>query len=295
MSEIAIITDSSSYIAADLLEKHHIYIVDNPVIFGETVYHESRWPVNPDFYREMASSAVQPTTSQPATGDIEAVFDQVKADGYKQAIMVTLSSGFSGTYEAAVSTAKQYQDLDVHVWDSKIACIGAGNQALLAADLAEKGYPVDEILKRLLLLRQRTGVLFVVDSIKHLQRTGRLSGGQALVAGLLSIKPILQIDTNQQGKIDAIAKARKMTGAWEYIEAAFGKTVAIYKKNGWPLRVMVIDADNPELADSWTDRAKVLWPEIVFEGGIIGPLIGVHTGGKAVGYLWAQDYKTMED
>ncbi|MFT8917033.1 MAG: DegV family protein [Oenococcus sp.] len=295
MSKIAIIVDSSSYIPHEIQLAKHIYVADNPVLFGRKVYHESHWPVNAAFYKQMATSSAQPTTSQPSIGDLMAIFDQVKKDGYDQAVLVTLSSGFSGTYQAAFAAAAQYPDLDVHVWDSRIATMGAGNQALLASDLAEKGWQMADILEKLRLLRDRTSVFFVVDSIKHLQRTGRLSGGQALIAGLLSIKPILNIDPSKEGKIVAVAKERKMTGAWKYIEENFGKIVEGYAHSNWPMRVTIVDADNPALADSWVKKGKALWPDIVFERGIIGPLIGVHTGEKAVGFIWAQDYKSLED
>lgn len=295
MSKIAVIVDSSSYIPKDVCLKEHIYVVDNPVLFGRKVYHESHWPQNAAFYKKMAASSAQPTTSQPSTGDLTAVFDQVKDDGYDQAVFVTLSSGFSGTYEAAVTAAVDYDGLEVHVWDSRIATMAAGNQALLAADLADKQWPMKDILARMQILRERTSVFFVVDSIKHLQRTGRLSGGQALIAGLLSIKPILNIDPSKDGKIVAVAKERKMTGAWRYIEEHFAEIVQDYADAKWPMRVTIVDADNPTLADSWMAKGQALWPDIVFERGIIGPLIGVHTGGKAVGFIWAQDYKTLED
>ncbi|AZZ60454.1 DegV family protein [Oenococcus sp. UCMA 16435] len=295
MRKIAIIVDSSSYIPKDQLKKHHIYVIDNPIIFGETIYHESNWPVNADFYQQMAVTPLQPTTSQPAPGDFEAAFKAAKADGYQQALVITLSSGFSGTFVNTSTAASHYPDLDIRVWDSRIACAGTGHQALLAADLAEKGIGLDEILRRLQILRSRTGVFFVVDSINHLQRTGRLSGGQALIAGLLNIKPILNINTNKQGKIDAVAKTRKMSGAWRYIEEHFSKVADDYRRAGWPLRVSIVDANNPKLADAWLKKAKKLWPEIIFERGIIGPLIGVHIGGKAVGLIWGEDYKRLED
>ncbi|MHA5130457.1 DegV family protein [Oenococcus oeni] len=295
MSKIAIIVDSSSYIPKDQLKKHHIYVIDNPIIFGETIYHEFNWPVNADFYQQMATTPIQPTTSQPAPGDFEAAFQAAKDDGYKQALVITLSSGFSGTFLNTSAIASSHSDIDIHVWDSRIACLGAGNQALLAAYLAEKGIGIDEILSKLQILRSRTGVFFVVDSIIHLQRTGRLSGGQALVAGLLNIKPILNINTNKQGKIDAVAKTRKMSGAWRYIEKHFAKIADNYQRAGWPMRVSILDADNPELADAWLKRAEKRWPEIIFERGIIGPLVGVHIGGKAVGLIWAEDYKRLED
>lgn len=296
MKKTAVIVDSSSYINNLDLQKYHIYKIDDPVIFGQKVYHESDWPDNADFYRQMREASVQPTTSQPSLADVEKTIQQVIDDGFQQAIIITISSGFSGTYQTAFSAAEKFADkLKIVAWDSKIACAGAGNQALMAARSAQAGVDFQTILDRLKEQRSTTDVFFVVDSIKHLQRTGRLSGGQALIAGLLSIKPILRIDTNKEGKIDAIAKERKMSGAWRYIAEHFDPVVKEYRQRGLKLRVSVVDANNPELSAEWMEKCKRQWPELVVERGIIGPLIGVHTGEKAVGFIWSADYDRYFD
>ncbi|MDR0898926.1 MAG: DegV family protein [Lactobacillaceae bacterium] len=288
MAKIAVIVDSSSYIPADLLKKNKIYVIQDPVIFETNAHTENYWQTQQDFFTDLNAAEKSPTTSQPTPGEITRVFDQVVADGYDSAVIVTLSSGISGTYQTAKNLAENYAGFkQVLVWDAQIAAIGAGNQALYAAGLIKKGLSLEDIETQLGELRSSTGVFFVVDSIKHLQRTGRLSGGQALIAGMLSIKPILDFE---DGKIVAAGKARKMTGAWEYIEQHFSQIV---EDSLEPLRVNVIDANNPELADEWVEKGQKLWPQVIFERGIIGPYIAVHTGEKSVGFIWGDDYEKL--
>lgn len=150
------------------------------------------------------------------------------------------------------------------------------------------GKDVQTILARLEELRATTKVLFAVDEIRHLQRTGRISGGQATLGALLNIKPLL---TFEDTKIIAIGKERAMKRAWKKIEADFQ---AVHDSVDYKIRATIVDGNNPVLADQWAADLAELFPDVVVERSIIGPYIGVHTGEKAMGLIWARDYKTLE-
>ena len=288
MSKTAVIVDSSSYIDKNTIKKYNIFVVYDPIIFATEPITEDHWKTQQSFFTDLNNAKEVPTTSQPTPGSFQKVFEEVTSQGYDSAIIVTLSSGISGTYQSAKNIAEAYEGFkEVLVWDSKIAILGAGNQAIYAAELLKQGKTISEIKKSLKTLRDSTSVFFVVDSIKHLQRTGRISSGQALVAGAIKIKPILTFD---DGEIKAAARARKMDGAWEFIEKNFSEIVKNAKNK---LRVTISDANNPELADLWLAKGKELWPQVTFERGIIGPFIAVHTGEKSVGFIWADDYQNL--
>jgi DegV family protein with EDD domain len=288
MAKIAVISDSSAYLTKEDQAKYDIRVVNDPVLFGETVKYENEdWAANADFYAEMAASSVQPTTSQVSIGQIQVVFDQLIEEGYDTAIVVGLSSGISGFVDSMRGYAPTVEGLDVRVWDSKIACSGAGNQVKLAAALVQQGKDIDEIWASLEKLRDTTNVLFVVDDISHLTRTGRISGGTALIGSLLNIKPML---TFEDGKIIAIGKERQMKRAWLNIQKQFTELLA---NVDYPVRVSLVDANNDEIATKWMEEGQKLWPNVKFERSIIGPLIGVHTGEKAMGFIWGRDWEDL--
>ena len=131
---------------------------------------------------------------------------------------------------------------------------------------------------------------FAVNDISHLQRTGRLSRGAALVGGLLNIKPILSMDVQSEGKIGAVGKARKMSGALKEIKTALDQYLT---QVDYPVRAVVVDGNNQKLGDKWLKDLQSEYPMVTFERGEIGAYIGVHTGDGAMGVLWARDWENI--
>jgi DegV family protein with EDD domain len=289
MTKIAVMVDSSSYLTAADLEKYHILMINDPIMKGETVYRENEsWADNAAFYAFQRAADQPLTTSQPEPGAVVAGFDQLAAEGYSDVIFVGLSSGISGTMSTVQSIAESTANIRVHPWDSRIAAIGAGNQAKLAAKMALANRAVPDILDALDQLRQTTKVLFVVDEIKHLQRTGRISNGASFLGSLLNIKPMLTF--TPAGKIIAIGKERQMKRAWSEIQKQLADVMAAVD---YPIRFSVLDGDNPELKAQWVADLERLYPNAVVEESIIGPYIGVHTGYKAMGVIWARDFESF--
>lgn len=292
MSKIAVIIDSSSAMPVAIRNRYHIFQVNDPIIFGDEVYKETV-DIHSlgELVKMMQEKKQLASTSQPAPGDWEEALNLAKASGYNQAILITLSSGISGTYQTANAIAQSYDGMDeVRAWDSKITVMGAGVQAILAAAMAEKNRSLDEIITSLEQLRSTIDVRFVVNDISHLQRTGRLSRGQALIGGLLNIKPILSIDVQDEGKIGAVGKARKMSGALKEIKEPLRQSLA---EADYPVRAYVIDGNNTNLGDKWLKDLQSEYPTVKFERGVIGTFIGVHTGDGAMGVIWARDWEDL--
>ncbi|MDR2660908.1 MAG: DegV family protein [Lactobacillaceae bacterium] len=290
MQKVAVITDSSSYLTDEQLKENNIYVIPDPIIFGNKVVHDIDYKNDNyhKFFEEVEEISPElPTTSQPAPTDILDVFNQVKDDGYPQAIVVVLSQGISGTYSTVNNLASDFEGLDITVWNSQTAGLGSGNQAVYASLLSKKGFSKEEIINKLDILRGSTNTLIVVDSIKHLQRTGRIGSGQAMLAGMLNIKPILSFVDE---KVIAIGKARRMSGAWQFIETKLKKAV---EQSSLPMRVDIIDTENRELSDQWANTIHSLWPDIEVSQGIVSPFIAVHTGPKAIGFFFSYDYKKL--
>ena len=292
MSKIAIISDSASTIPATLRNRYHIFQVNDPIIFGDEVYKETIDIQGlGQLVKMMKEKNMVASTSQPAPGDWEEALNAAKASGYDAALIIPISSGLSGAYQTAQAVASSYDGMtEVCAWDSKFAVMGSGMQAVMAAVMAENGRSMADILTSLETLRETFDVRFVVNDISHLQRTGRLSRGAALVGGLLNIKPILSMDIQGEGKIGAVGKARKMSGALKEIKIALNQYLT---QVDFPVRAIVVDGNDPKLGDKWLKDLQAEYPTVKFERGELGAYIGGHTGDGAMGVLWARDWETL--
>src|SRR5690606_5406327 len=105
-----------------------------------------------------------------------------------------LSSGISGAYFGSIQANDFVKEVDVYTFDSEISCAMQGFYVLKAAELANAGMAAQEIMQELDLMKKSMRAYFMVEDLKHLQRGGRLSGAQAMIGGLLQIKPLLHFE-----------------------------------------------------------------------------------------------------
>ncbi|MFC4761265.1 DegV family protein [Fructobacillus durionis] len=293
MAKIAVIVDSSAALPQSIRNSFSITEVSIPILFGEETFLGGKDITSVAQLVDMMSKKKElPTTSQPSPAQWEKALNEARDAGYDQAIIVTLSSGISGAFQTASLVASDYEGLDrVEVVDSKLVNMAQAAQALLAAKLAKEGADMDEILAQLADFRTHLGVRFVVNDISHLKRTGRLSRGQALVGGLLNIKPLLDFDIAGDGKIAAVGKVRKMSGAKDEIQKAFDEYLS---KVDFPVRAYIIDANNKKLGDKWLKDFSAKYPAVTFERAEMDPVIVVHTGDGAMAVIWSRDYESYQ-
>lgn len=240
----AVITDSASYLDKELADKYRITVLPITVIFGQTQYRDGIDITSEAFLEKLATTKQLPTTAQVTMGQMQAAFDQLSQQGFDEVICVNLSSGITSFYENLVAYSRQVTNIKVYPFDSKIASAGEADLALLAGKLAMAGENATTILPKLEQVRDSIHVCLVVDSLSHLQRTGRISNTSAFFGNLLKIKPILTFD--EAGKIVPKAKERTMKQALQYIINEIDK-----EKTTLPMRISVVDAHNPVLSKSW--------------------------------------------
>ncbi|MBS9336635.1 DegV family protein [Fructobacillus papyrifericola] len=293
MSKIAVIVDSSAALPQGIRNSYNIIEVSIPILFGQETFMGGQDITSvPQLLKMIDEKEDLPTTSQPSPAQWEKALTEAKDAGYDEAIIVTLSSGISGAFQTATVVASEYEGLKrVEVVDSKLVNMPEADQALLAAKLADEGADMDQILAAVADFKKHMGIRLVVNDISHLKRTGRLSRGQALIGGLLNIKPILEFDVEGDGKIGAVGKSRKMSGAKEQIQEAFEEYLS---KVDFPVRAHIIDADNQKLADKWLKDFSTKYPTVTFERAPMDAVITVHTGEGAMAVVWSRDYKSYK-
>ncbi|GAO99124.1 DegV family protein [Fructobacillus ficulneus] len=291
MKKTVIIVDSSAALPAEIRNSYSIMEVSIPILFGQETYMGGQDLTTLGQVVDLIDEKkVLPTTSQPSPAEWEQALNQAQQAGYDQAVIITLSSGISGAYQTASLVARDFEGLDAIVVDSKLTNMGQAAQALLAGRLAQDGASLATIQKALADFQTDLGIRLVVNDISHLKRTGRLSRGQALIGGLLNIKPILEFDITGDGKIGVVGKARKMSGAKDQIQADFESYL---KEADFPVRAYIIDGNAPKIGDKWLKDFQNKYPTVAFERASMDPVIGVHTGDGAMGLIWTKDWQVF--
>lgn len=286
MTKIAIVTDSTAYLTADQAKEHHITVVPIPVILDGTVYDEGKDITPEDFYAKLKTAKTFPSTSQPPLGEMLKLYENLKNEGYDQIISIHLASTISGFQQTLRSAVSDLDGVNVTIYDSQITVMLMGWLALEAAKMADQGADVPAILARLDDLRSTIDEYFIVNDIQNLVRGGRLSNAAGFVAGMLRIKPLLTFDP-VSNKITAIEKIRSLKKAYARVETLFSEAL---EQVDYPVRGLVIHANDPEAAASWRADLEAKFPNVTFETSFFGPVVGTHLGEKAIALAWMKDF-----
>lgn len=200
---IRLITDSASDILPEEAAALGIIHIPLKVSFNGQEYLDSVTLSHQEFYEKLIESDALPTTSQLPPAEFFDVFRSVTAAG-DTALVITLSSALSGTYQSACIAAEDFPG-QVYVVDSQNVCVGQRILVLRALELIRQGVEIQEIVNRLVVERQSVRVLAVLDTLEYLKKGGRISAGTALAGGLLSIKPVVAV---RNGEVALVGKAR---------------------------------------------------------------------------------------
>lgn len=195
-----IIVDSTADLVPEC--KSRVSIVPLTVHFGQEEYIDGITIDHKTFYEKLVESNVLPTTSQAAPDAFMKEFDKVKEAG-DSAVVITLSSKFSGTYQSAMIAAAEYEN--IYVVDSGSAAMGSGILTELALGFADEGMGALEIARRLEEEKKKIVIVALVDTLEYLKKGGRVSRTVAFAGTVLNIKPVISV---VDGEIAVLGKAR---------------------------------------------------------------------------------------
>lgn len=195
-----IIVDST----ADLMPEFssRVHTVPLTVYFGEEEYVDGVTIDHKRFYEKLVESDVLPTTSQATPDAFMKEFEKARQAG-ESAVVITLASQFSGTYQSAVIAAEEYDN--IYVVDSGSAAMGSGILVEAAFELLDRGLSAREIARELDEMKKKIIIVALVDTLEYLKRGGRISKTVALAGTVLNIKPVLSV---VDGEIRMLGKAR---------------------------------------------------------------------------------------
>ncbi len=272
---IKMIADSTCDLTPALLKEMAIETLPLTIHFGSESYRDGIDLTNEEFYSKLAQAKELPTTSQIPPGDFEDAFRPHVEAGH-DVLVITLAAGLSATYESAITAAKRVSPEKIHVVDSMSGSFGHVLLLKQAVKMRDEGkLSAAEIAAELRRLAPRIRLYAVVDTLKYLKMGGRLSGGAALIGGLLGIKPLIYV---QEGKVLSMAKVRGEKNVIKTLLEYFLKDnpqlqygVTFGNSVARPLMEETIRQFKPHLGDT----------EIY--AGDLGAVIGTHTGPGVVG------------
>lgn len=209
---IKIITDTTSGLPLELARAHDIPVLPQIIIFGEEAYRDDTEMDTRMFLQRLRSSPTLPKTAAPPPALYNPIFERLLAEGYRTIICLHPSSELSGTVRSALTAAQDFPGADIRVVDTRTVAAPLATVVLLAARWAREGMDADTIIARVQEMLARQHVYFVVDTLEYLHRGGRIGGAQALLGGLLQVKPIL---TLRDGRVEPFEKQRTQRRALE--------------------------------------------------------------------------------
>lgn len=271
---IKIITDSICDVPMEYVERYGIRVIPLTVNFGDESFRDGIDLTLEEFLAKLEKAEVLPTTSQVPPVEFLKAYREEMALGNK-IISIHGSSQLSGTYNSAVIAREQIGEGDIHVIDSLGISLGAGMLVIKAARLAEEGLEAEEIVRQIEDSKQRMSYTFILDTLKYLQKGGRLSLSASVLGSILNIKPILTV---KNGKLELSEKSRG-------IKKAIASVLSTIKENGWSLDGKVVGINH--IADP--EHLKMLEEELKKEykikeiiRGEVGSVVATHGGPGAV-------------
>lgn len=283
----AIVTDSGAYLSAAEAQGMGVRVVPLTIIFGQEELFENETITSSEFYNRMKTEETLPTTAQAPLYRLDEEYRALAAAGYDAVISIHLSGALSGMVESVRAFTRDYEPIKVYVHDSRSMSAGEGNQVKLAARMLAVGATPQEVMAVLDAYNQQVRVNFVVDDLRHLLRTGRISGSTAFLGNILAIKPVLGLTDG------AIVPTGKERTAKRALTRIADNAVAAAQQITGPLRFTIIDANNPAGAQLIANRVLEEFPGAQIDRGVIGPAVGVHTGEGVVGIFTAPDWESF--
>ena len=276
-SGVAVVTDSTTYLPVELIERWGIERVSLYVGWEGDHRPEGEYDLG-EFYARLRESDTLPSTSQPSVGDFLARYEPLAAAG-RDIVSVHIAAGLSGTCESAREAGRVIEEKElpgrVEVVDGRTGAGGLGCLVLAAAEAAARGKSLEEVVAEVERTREGLDMWFCLDTLEYLRRGGRIGAAQALVGSALRIKPILTFGT----EISPVGRVRTKKRALERMRAYLHE-LREREASAWFIQHAQSAEDAAALV---TEGRSIFGTEPLFCTEV-GPVLGAHLGsGMLVG------------
>jgi len=270
MKKVAIITDSTAYLPDEMIKSLDLHVVPLTLHWDGESYRDGVDIRAEAFYERLAASNTIPTTSQTTVGEFERLFKEL-LDQDREVFAMLISSGISGTVESALQAQTSFEGAPLVVMDTQLVSMALGFMVIEVARAAQNGASLAECQALAEDLYPKIGVYFTVDTLKYLNKGGRINTAKRLMGAALNIKPIMEI---RDGKIELVESVRSRKKAIQRMLDLAEKGIAGRE----PVRISAFhaaaEADNQALMAEAVKRFNPVETVTTF----VSPVIGTHTG-----------------
>lgn len=274
MQKIAIFTDSACDLTDTELKEYGIRFLPLQIIYKDSSYRDRVEISADEVYGNLEVEV--PKTSLPTGTDIDALFTELKKEGYTHAIGVMISGGLSGTANSVKLVAEEHPEIETYIYDTKNLSISEGIMALKAAKMVRDGLSFEAIKEALPEEKKSVDTYYCLATLEYLIKGGRIGKVSGTIGQMLNIKPIIYV--NEEGIYVTLDKARGT-------KQAYMKLVSILKENleKTKCKVYVMHGGAKKEAQDMVERIKDLPGILSLEFRQISPALGVHTGRGLIG------------
>lgn len=270
MKKVAIVTDSTTYLPQDLADDLGLHIVPLTLHWDDKSYRDGVDIRAEEFYQRLSTSNSIPTTSQTPVNVFDELFGKLLEEDYAVFAML-ISSGISGTVESALQAQKNYPEAPLEVMDTQLVSMALGFLVLTVARAAKDGASLEECVALAEETYPKIGVYFTVDTLKYLNKGGRINTASRLLGAALDIKPIMEI---RDGKIELVESVRSRKKSLQRMLDLVDRGISGRE----PVRISTFHAAAEADCNQLMLEAVSRFYPIETIQTFVSPVIGSHTG-----------------
>jgi len=274
--KLGLVTDSTCDLPADLIQRFGIQVVPTILVIEGQQYADGEGISRDDFYARLPAMKIFPTTAAPSIGEFSARYLRLLEAGCDHILSIHAASKLTAICSIAGQAANDFPN-KITVVDSGSLSLGIGFQALAAAEAAESGADLEEVLAAIESTRRRLRVSAALDTMDFLRRSGRVPAAITFLGGMLNIKPMVELT---DGQIKAVGAVRTTSQA--------DARMATFLKAGLPLERLAILHTGAEsrarnfLARLMDESRRELPRDILMVN--VTTVIGAHVGPNGLGF-----------
>ncbi len=278
MNKVAVMTDSNSGFTQQQAKEAGVYVLPMPFFINGETYYEDINLTQEQFYQKLEDNA-DISTSMPAVGDLTDLWDKLLEE-YEEVVHIPMSSGLSGSCEAAHMLAQEYEG-KVQVVNNQRISVTQKQSVLDAKTLADRGWSAHQIKEYLEETKFDSSIYIMLDTLYYLKKGGRITPAAAALGTLLRLKPVLQI---QGEKLDAFAKARTAKQGKNLMLGAIQNDMAnrFQDPEGKDMWISLAYTKNLDTAEEWKKEVQAAFPNHELRMDPLSLSVACHIGPGAL-------------
>lgn len=280
LKKIGILTDTVSDLPDDIAAKYGIEVIPLKIHIDDKTYLAKKDITDEQFFKLLSSTSAVAKTSQPSPFEFQVAYESMLRR-YEMILSIHASTELSGTFQSA-QLAKDSIDPKlaerITLFDTGQASMGEGMMVVKAAEMAESGDEAHKIIKELMRISKVIKTRFVPDTLKYLERGGRIGKASAFLGNILSIKPLLGVD-----KI--VYPVEKIRGGRNVVPKLLEQLKGSLKASD-KFRACILSSNMPDEEEQLRQAVSSDSRAVGIMDAKLGSVIGCHVGPKVIGLVW---------